>query len=228
VLGARVQERRDASNRRHLHDYLATLPDWQHELCHELRELIHAAVPQIEETIKRRVRPYFILDGTICALLAGKYHINLFLYLGAIVPDPHRIIIGGHHNKAARMISFWRNSTIPANPSPPCCSTSPPTTAPVVGERSNTHRKPNPKTVWLQLSRTRHLKRHTAGAETHAVQGTPDLQPQSSGRRVSHMSLPMKCPLTGGVRQPQQFLRRARAPDPCAERASIAHCPMRR
>jgi hypothetical protein len=96
--------------------YLATLPDWQHDLCRELRTLIHAAVPQIEETIKRRVRPYFILDGNVCALLACKDHVNLFLYDGAIVPDPHHIITGGHHNKAARMISFYRDSTIPRGP----------------------------------------------------------------------------------------------------------------
>jgi hypothetical protein len=96
--------------------YLATLPDWQHDLCGELRALIHAAVPQIEETIKRRVRPYFILDGNVCALLACKDHVNLFLYDGVIVPDPDHIITGGHHNKAARMISFYRDSTIPRGP----------------------------------------------------------------------------------------------------------------
>ena len=96
--------------------YLATLPDWQHDLCREPRALIHAAVPQIEETIKRRVRPYFILDGNVCALLACKDHVNLFLYDGVIVPDPDHIITGGHHNKAARMISFYRDSTIPGDP----------------------------------------------------------------------------------------------------------------
>ena len=38
--------------------------------------------------------PYFVLDGNVCALLAAKDHINLFLYDGAIVPDPEGIIRG--------------------------------------------------------------------------------------------------------------------------------------
>jgi hypothetical protein len=97
-------------------DYLDALPDWRGELCRELRDLIHAAEPDIQETIKRSVQPYFMLDGHVCALLACKDHVNLFLYDGAIVPDPHHIIIGGHDNKTARTISFHRDSTIPRRP----------------------------------------------------------------------------------------------------------------
>jgi hypothetical protein len=61
--------------------YLDALPDWQRDVCRELRDLIHAADADIEETIKRRVQPYFVLDGTVCALLAAKDHVNLFLYV---------------------------------------------------------------------------------------------------------------------------------------------------
>ena len=68
--------------------YIKALPRWQCELCGRLREVIHAADPQISETIKRTDRPYFVLDGNVCALLAAKDHVNLFLYDGAIVPDP--------------------------------------------------------------------------------------------------------------------------------------------
>ena len=58
------------------------------------------------ETIKRTVQPYFVLQGNVSALLAAKNHVNLFLYDGGIVPDPDRIITGGHANKTARTISF--------------------------------------------------------------------------------------------------------------------------
>lgn len=68
----------------------------------------------MSETIKRTVRPYFVLEGNICALLATKDHVNLFLYDGAIVPDPDGIITGGHDNKAARTISFYRGDPINA------------------------------------------------------------------------------------------------------------------
>ena len=95
-------------------DYIDPLPDWQQAICRRLRDLIHAADPEISETIKRTVQPYFVLKGNVCALLATKDHINLFLYDGGIVPDPEGIITAGHENKTARMISFYRGDTINA------------------------------------------------------------------------------------------------------------------
>ncbi len=95
-------------------DYIDRLPDWQQALSRELRDLIHAADPNVIETIKRTVRPYFVLDGNVCALLAAKDHINLFLYDGGIVPDPEGIITAGHENKTARTISFYRGDVINA------------------------------------------------------------------------------------------------------------------
>src|SRR6266536_3601187 len=94
--------------------YLDALPEWQRAICHEVRELVHAADPEVEETIKRTRQPYFVLRGNICALLATKDHVNVFLYDGAIVPDPEGIITGGHDNKTARMISIYQGETINA------------------------------------------------------------------------------------------------------------------
>lgn len=94
--------------------YIDALPDWQQAICQRVRELVHAADPEVEETIKRTVQPYFVLQGNICALLATKDHINVFLYDGAIVPDPEGIITAGHNNQTARMISFYRDDAIPA------------------------------------------------------------------------------------------------------------------
>ena len=68
--------------------YFGPLPAGQRQLCQELRGLIHAADPEVQETIKRTDRPYFVLDGNVCAIQAARDHINLFLYDGAIVPDP--------------------------------------------------------------------------------------------------------------------------------------------
>jgi hypothetical protein len=47
-----------------------------------------------------------------CAAQASKDHVNLFLYDGAIVPDPEHIITGGHDNKTARTISFRQGETV--------------------------------------------------------------------------------------------------------------------
>jgi hypothetical protein len=92
--------------------YIDALPGWQQNICQQVRDLVHAADPEIVETIKRRVQPYFVLDGNICALLAAKDHVNVFLYDGAIVPDPEGIVTGGHDNKAARTVAVHQDETI--------------------------------------------------------------------------------------------------------------------
>jgi hypothetical protein len=92
--------------------YLDTLPAWQREICSKVRDLVHSADPEVEETIKRTVQPYFVLDGNICALLATKDHVNVFLYDGAIVPDPEGIITAGHDNQTARTVAYRRDETI--------------------------------------------------------------------------------------------------------------------
>jgi hypothetical protein len=68
----------------------------------------------VVETIKRTNQPYFTLNGNICALLAAKDHVNVFLYDGGIVPDPEGIITGGHANTTARTIAFPRGKAVPA------------------------------------------------------------------------------------------------------------------
>ncbi|HLL69488.1 MAG TPA: DUF1801 domain-containing protein [Micromonosporaceae bacterium] len=94
--------------------YIDALPDWQQAICREVRELVHAADPEVEETIKRTVQPYFVLQGNICALLAAKTHVNVFLYDGAMVPDPAGIITAGHDNTTARTVAFRRGDPIHA------------------------------------------------------------------------------------------------------------------
>ncbi len=93
-------------------DYIDGLPGWQQAICHEVRDLVHGADPEVVETIKRTNRPYFVLAGNICALLAAKDHVNVFLYDGAIVPDPEGIITAGHDNKTARTVAYRRDQKI--------------------------------------------------------------------------------------------------------------------
>jgi len=94
--------------------YINALPLWQQDICREVRELVHAADPEVIETIKRSVQPYFVLDGNICALLAAKDHVNVFLYDGAIVPDPEGIITGGHDNTSARTVAVRSDESLNA------------------------------------------------------------------------------------------------------------------
>jgi hypothetical protein len=94
--------------------YIDRLPAWQQDICREVRELVRAADPEVQETVKRTVQPYFVLDGNICALLAAKDHVNVFLYDGGIVPDPEGIITAGHDNQTARTVSYREGETINA------------------------------------------------------------------------------------------------------------------
>ena len=94
--------------------YIEALPDWQQAICREVRELVHAADPEVVETIKRTRQPYFVLQGNICALLAANDHVNVFLYDGAIVPDPEGIITAGHDNKTARTVAVRRGERLNA------------------------------------------------------------------------------------------------------------------
>ena len=91
--------------------YLDAMPDWQREIGSKVRDLVHAADSEVEETIKRSVQPYFVLQGNVCAFLAAKDHVNVFLY-DPIAPDPEGIITAGHDNKTGRMISYHRDATI--------------------------------------------------------------------------------------------------------------------
>lgn len=92
--------------------YIDGLPGWQQDVCRTVRDLVHAADSEVEETIKRTRQPYFVLQGNICALLATKDHVNIFLYDGAIVPDPEGIITGGHDNKTARTVAYWEGQAV--------------------------------------------------------------------------------------------------------------------
>jgi hypothetical protein len=94
--------------------YIEALPAWQRAVCREVREIVHSADPEVVETIKRSDRPYFTLSGNICALLAAKDHVNVFLYDGGIAPDPDGIITGGHANKTARTVAIRQGEAVNA------------------------------------------------------------------------------------------------------------------
>ena len=85
--------------------YINRLPAWQQRICRDVRDLVHSVDADVTETIKRSTQPYFVLQGNICALLAAKDHVDIFLYDGGMVPDPHGIITAGHDNKTARTVA---------------------------------------------------------------------------------------------------------------------------
>jgi hypothetical protein len=91
--------------------YLDAAPDWQREVMQRVRDLLHEADPKLEETIKRTVQPYFVLQGNVAAFLSAKDHVTVFLY-GGLAPDPEGIITGGHGNQTGRMIQIRQGDPI--------------------------------------------------------------------------------------------------------------------
>jgi hypothetical protein len=93
-------------------EYIDPLPHWQQEICRRVRDLVHEADPEVEETIKRTVQPYFVLQGNICALQGTKNHVNVFLYDGGLASDPEGIITDGHGNATGRQIKIRNDEPI--------------------------------------------------------------------------------------------------------------------
>ena len=93
--------------------YIDALPAWQGVICQEVRDLVHAADPEVTETIKRTVQPYFVRSGNIAALLAARDHVNVFLY-DPLISDPENIITAGHDNLTGRQISIHEGERINA------------------------------------------------------------------------------------------------------------------
>ncbi len=91
--------------------YINALPDWQQAICSQVRQLIHQAAPEVLETIKRTDRPYFTFEGNVCALLATKDHVNVFIY-DPIAPDPTGLITQGQGNVTARNIQIYKDQRI--------------------------------------------------------------------------------------------------------------------
>ncbi|HYK94689.1 MAG TPA: DUF1801 domain-containing protein [Candidatus Dormibacteraeota bacterium] len=92
--------------------YIDALPAWQQAICRRVRAIAHDADPELVETIKRTVQPYFVLEGNVAALLAAKDHVNVFLYDGGLAPDPDGIITAGHGNLTGRQIAIHEGEPI--------------------------------------------------------------------------------------------------------------------
>ena len=81
--------------------YIDALPAWQQDICRQVRDLVHEADPEVRETIKRTVQPYFVLQGNVCALLSAKDQVTVFLYDGGLAPDPDNRAGGWRRIKAS-------------------------------------------------------------------------------------------------------------------------------
>jgi hypothetical protein len=91
--------------------YIEALPAWQQDICRKVREIAHEADPELAETIKRTVQPYFVLQGNVAALQSTKDHVNVFVY-DPLVSDPDGIITRGFEAQTGRQIMIFQGEPI--------------------------------------------------------------------------------------------------------------------
>ena len=70
--------------------FIAELPEWQRRMLVRLRQLIHEADPNVEETW-RWDKPHFDHDGIMIGLCAFKEHVAVWFHKGALVKDPKKL-----------------------------------------------------------------------------------------------------------------------------------------
>ena len=75
---------------------------------------MHAADPEVSETIKRSKQPYFVAPGQHLRAAGGQGPRQRLPLHGGIVPDPAGIITAGHDNKTARTVAIGQGEAINA------------------------------------------------------------------------------------------------------------------
>jgi hypothetical protein len=64
--------------------YISSAPDFAKPILNHLRDLVHTACPDIEETMKWS-RPHFLHNGMLCGMSAFKNHCGFGFWMGEMV-----------------------------------------------------------------------------------------------------------------------------------------------
>lgn len=71
--------------------YIEKSADFAKPILIHLRELIHQASPEINETIKWSF-PHFDYKGTVCSMASFKQHCAFGFWKSSLLPDPHNLL----------------------------------------------------------------------------------------------------------------------------------------
>jgi uncharacterized protein YdeI (YjbR/CyaY-like superfamily) len=64
--------------------YISNAPDFAKPILNHLRQLVHAACPDVVETMKWS-RPHFLHNGLLCGMSAFKHHCAFGFWMGELV-----------------------------------------------------------------------------------------------------------------------------------------------
>lgn len=100
-------------------EMIAKTPDWRGETLAQLRQVIHAADPDIVEDVKWR-RPanpagsaVFEHNGIVCVGVVLKERVRLSFMEGASLPDPHGLYNAQLEGNKSRAIDFYEGVALP-------------------------------------------------------------------------------------------------------------------
>lgn len=85
--------------------YIAALPEWQRRMLVRLRQLIHEAAPEVEETW-RWEKPHFDHGGIMVGLCAFKEHVAVWFHKGALLKDPRKLFEAAAKTEEKGMRSY--------------------------------------------------------------------------------------------------------------------------
>ena len=88
------------------------LGDWRGETLAHVRQLIHDAVPDIEEEWKWRGTPVWSHDGIVCTGESYKQVVKLTFARGASIEDPKQLFNSSLEGNTRRAIDLRQGETI--------------------------------------------------------------------------------------------------------------------
>lgn len=91
---------------------IAELGDWRGAMLGHLRQLIHAADPDVEETWKWRGVPVWEHDGILCTGETYKQVVKLTFARGAALDDPKGLFNASLEGNVRRAIDIREGETI--------------------------------------------------------------------------------------------------------------------
>lgn len=91
---------------------IAELGDWRGAMLGHLRQLIHAADPDVEETWKWRGVPVWEHDGIVCTGETYKQVVKLTFARGAALDDPKGLFNSSLEGNVRRAIDIREGETI--------------------------------------------------------------------------------------------------------------------
>lgn len=102
----------DVSASEQIDRYVSETDGWRGERLARIRELIHEADPQVEETFKWRGNPVWEHDGIICVAGAFKSKVKVTFHSGAFIEDPQGVFNNGLDGNKWRAIDITEDHVL--------------------------------------------------------------------------------------------------------------------